>query len=505
MNLSATNPYLKQMAFRAIGWLLLIFVMLILGIACAILPPLYILLFGSMLLSLVFAVIFPSAAFFVFLLLVFGLLPSFLMSSLPLGGATIRPPEMILGFLLIVLSLKNIDRIQQIMSPAKVIAWPLYLLVMGLLVGFVVGKFLYHNELALAEFRQYFGWLALPVALFLADSKPGILHKMVIGISIVASLLMIFQLLTGIQVIYGFRGAEELSKSFVDIKRSAIGGGVLFQVYSAFWLFGHSCEGDRYRNWSLLGLSIIIGGIVAGFSRGVWAGLVVGGLVFLMMSPDIKKKKSSRLLFLGILLVSAGLVVAAAFPRIGESVVDRVTGIDKEGGRGTSVGFRLNEASQAWEKIKAHPITGLGLGAEYKRTFRQGTADGFNIEASFIHNAYLALWIKLGLAGVLFPFALLIYLTVNLRKGMKVMLVVSKLSEPMGSLLEQTAVFSTLVMMLVYSVSSPEWSQQGDIAAFATLLAIYLRSLRGELHPTMTSKKKSNSDSACGEEATFLH
>ena len=74
----------------------------------------------------------------------------------------------------------------------------------------------------------------------------------------------------------------------------------------------------------------------------------------------------------------------------------------------------------------------------------------------------------------MFPFVLFITLAIVLRRNMKVVQLVTKQIVQNDALLKLTAVFSTLLMILVYGVSSAEWSQQGNIAAIATLLVVYI-------------------------------
>lgn len=438
------------------------------GMASAILPPIFLLALFSIPIAFILAVAFPTLAFSGALVLMFGLLPPSVFASLPLGGATLRPPELILMLLLIALGFRSLGTWEDLAKPIKPLVVPLVVLCCGLLIGLTKGKLFLKNPQAMAEARQYFGWLALPLALWIAHHRPGKLHVIVMWIALIASAIMVFQLGSGIQLIYGFRGAEELSKDFKDITRSAIGGGTLFLCYAAYYLLGRFCEDTRNRFFTFLGLLLVVGGIAATFSRAVWAGAVVGGLIFLFITPKLKGSKAGTALLFATTALTGVLMLGIAAPRVGAAIEDRVLSVANEGKKGSSIGFRFDENGQAIESIKKSPILGIGLGGEYKRVFRQGDiGGGFNIETSFIHNAYLALWLKLGLAGLLFPVFLAFCLYTELRK-------LRKAPNTTEAPISKYAALATIAMMYVESITSPDWSQQGHISAASVMLVIFL-------------------------------
>lgn len=455
------------------------FIAVFFGMASAVLPPVYLLAFFSIPLGFVLATAYPSLAFSGALVVMFGLLPPFIFASLPLGGATLRPPELILILLFITVGFRSLGSWGRLSTPIKPLILPLAILCCGLFIGLVKGKVFMKNPQAMAEARQYIGWLALPLGLWIAHYRPGKLHLIVMWIALLAAAAMVFQLGSGIQLIYGFRGAEELSKEFKDVTRSAIGGGTLFLCYAAYYLFGKFCNDTKNRFVTFLGLLLIVGGIAATFSRAVWAGALTGGLVFLWITPRFKSSKAATALIFSAIALVGTLALGAAAPRVGAAIEDRILSIADEGKKGSSIGFRFDENTQAIESIKKSPIFGIGLGGEYKRVFRQGDiGGGFNIETSFIHNAYLALWLKFGLAGFLFPILLALCLYAELKEMQRK----ENTTQPEISAF---AALATLVMMYVESFTSPDWSQQGHISAASVMLVfLFSRALNS---PTQTT------------------
>lgn len=433
------------------------------GLASAVLPWQFIVgLLGLPVLLLVGAAM-PTVLFVAALLLLFGIMPEFIMAALPLGGATLRPAELVLIFCFVVVLarvlLNGID-LKPLLRP---LAWPLAILVCGFLLGMVKGKVLSNNTLALADARQYVGWLALPVGLWFGIKHPGRLQRIIIGVALLAATLMILQLGLGVQLIFGFRGAEYLSKDFSDVTRSAIGGGLFFLGFAAYRLFLHACDGDRWRWTALLGSLIAIGGIVASFNRAIWAGFVVGALLLLVFKPRTRYSTFAPfiVLFTFVCIGVAGLL--AAKPRAADALIERVASIKDEGRRGSSLGFRFDENQQALEALRRSPITGVGMGGEYKRVYRQlSTAGSFDTEIAFIHNGFLSLWLKLGVFGLLLPAALLLW-------GVKL---ARRASD--GHRLNASAGLATLILLLVSMLTSADLSTSSGTAAVGSVLALML-------------------------------
>jgi O-antigen ligase len=433
------------------------------GLASAVLPWQFMVgLFGLPVLLLVGAAM-PTVLFVAALLLLFGIMPEFIMAALPLGGATLRPAELVLIFCFVVVFARVLLNGIDLKSLLRPLAWPLAILVCGFMLGMVKGKVLSNNALALADARQYVGWLALPVGLWFGIKHPGRLERIVIGVALLAATLMILQLGLGVQLIFGFRGAEYLSKDFSDVTRSAIGGGLFFLGYAAYRLFLHACDGQRWRWTALLGSLITIGGIVASFNRAIWAGFAVGALLLLIFKPRTRHSAFAPfiVLFTFVCIGVAGLFLAK--PRAADALIERVASIKDEGRRGSSLGFRFDENQQALEALRRSPITGVGMGGEYKRVYRQlSTAGSFDTEIAFIHNGFLSLWLKLGVFGLLLPAALLL-------TGVKL---ARRASE--GHRLNASAGLATLILLLVSMLTSADLSTSSGTAAIGSVLALML-------------------------------
>lgn len=441
----------------------------IFGLASAVLPWQFLVGILGLPVLLVVGAAMPTMLFVAALLLLFGIMPEFIMAALPLGGATLRPAELVLIFCFVAVLARVLLSRMDLLTRLKPVRWPLAVLICGFVLGLVKGKLLSSNALALADARQYVGWLALPIGLWFTIAHPGRLQRIVIGIALLASALMIVQFGLGVQLIFGFRGAEQLSKDFNDVTRSAIGGGLFFLGYAAYRLFLHACDGQRWRWVALAGCLLAVGGIVASFNRAIWAGFAVGALVLLIMKP---RTRHSAVLPFVILFTFFCFGVAGLFvtkPRAADAIVERIASVSDEGRRGSSLGFRIEENQQALEALRRSPLVGVGMGGEYKRVYRQlSKAGSFDTEIAFIHNGYLSLWLKLGAFGLVLPAVLLI-------AGWRLRRATVKSGQLAG-----TAGFACLILLLVSMLTSADLSTSSGTAAIGCVLALMLAARAGK-------------------------
>jgi O-antigen ligase len=446
------------------------------GLAAAVLPWQILVGMLGLPVLLVVGAAMPTVLFTAALLLLFGVMPEFIMSALPLGGATLRPAELVLIFCFVAVLARALSGRMNLWGRLEPLRWPLIVLICGFTLGLLKGKLLAHNTLALADARQFVGWLALPIGVWLTVAYPGRLQRIVVGIALLAAALMILQLGLGVQLIFGFRGAEYLSKDFSDVTRSAIGGGLFFLGYAAYRLFLHACDGERWRWSALLGCVIAIGGIVASFNRAVWAGFAVGALALLILKP---RTRHSVVLPFAIMVTLVSVGVAGLFvakPRAADAIVERVLSVSDEGRRGSSLGFRLEENQQAMQALRASPLVGVGMGGEYKRVYRQlSTAGSFDTEVAFIHNGYLSLWLKLGAFGLALPAALLI-------AGWRI-----RGASVRSGQLAGTAGFACLILLLVSMLTSADLSTSSGTAAIGCVLALMLSARSPEQQAPVTA------------------
>lgn len=125
--------------------------------------------------------------------------------------------------------------------------------------------------------------------------------------------------------------------------------------------------------------------------RTYWAELAIGTLVLLLSSQWRQAAK---------FVVLAGLLVAGAV-LLGSRFTERLESLDLAQ---TDTQFsadnadHVNDLADAWDQVRQSPWMGIGLGREYE-TWR---IRHWKPESVMVHNAPLHVWLKYGLAGLLF-------------------------------------------------------------------------------------------------------
>ncbi len=125
--------------------------------------------------------------------------------------------------------------------------------------------------------------------------------------------------------------------------------------------FGQRAWKERARKTGLLlaivcGLAGIAGGMIASQSRGVWAGVSVGFVVYAMM---LGRRFFISTLAIG--AVAAGVLFAAAPSSVKGRLLSVVSSQAGSVGDQWSKQTRYELWTQAWEQVKAHPFMGVGF------------------------------------------------------------------------------------------------------------------------------------------------
>lgn len=158
------------------------------------------------------------------------------------------------------------------------------------------------------------------------------------------------------------------------------------------------------RSWRehafLLALfGIVVAGLILSKSRGFWVATILGLLVLLVASPAAERRRLvvTGTVGAGVLLVTAFAVAADYVMLIGTGIAKRFLTISTATTADVSLMNRFAENVGAWETVRLSPILGYGWGATYE--YYSLISDGTQVWG-FVHNAYLGLWLKIGLWGL---------------------------------------------------------------------------------------------------------
>jgi O-antigen ligase len=152
--------------------------------------------------------------------------------------------------------------------------------------------------------------------------------------------------------------------------------------------------------WVLLGSPLLVACLILSYRRSFWIGAVLGlALVLLLGTSPVGRR----------LLVPGALGLAIAVWLLGSihfqdqvPLVKRVASLNPSKLEASAEDrYRNNERANVIAEIKAHPITGLGVGVPW-----QATAQTLSVEyeaegRQYVHFAVLWFWLKLGILGLL--------------------------------------------------------------------------------------------------------
>jgi O-antigen ligase len=164
----------------------------------------------------------------------------------------------------------------------------------------------------------------------------------------------------------------------------------------------------------LLGCAaLILGGIVASFSRGAWLGVALAGLVTVLLYARWTRVVTLALAPLAALLLLGGaahVVPASVSGRLG-SIVDEARPFDASTITITPENFaaveRMAHWQAGWHMFTHHPALGVGVGnfnTRYPDYYVRAT---FRVSQGHAHNIYIQMLAETGIAG-LFAYLILI-------------------------------------------------------------------------------------------------
>jgi len=250
--------------------------------------------------------------------------------------------------------------------------------------------------------RNFLYWFWIPVILILLASKPSLAIKYLVRVFVAIGLMVataaIVQSVTGLQISgVGRVGDLENTSGIVSGVTRVQMPGFLFVLFSLVWV-AVNLKLNKLSWVYALPLFLILGaGLIVNFGRALWfwsAFALALSIVF------IDKKHRAGYMIFGVLAVVVAFGGAVFFkPTAVDNILERVSSVKDEGGRGTSYGWRQWENQDAMVKLLASPVVGIGVGGEFRPWLR--TLVAFEEHTRYVHNSYLFIALKIGVPGVL--------------------------------------------------------------------------------------------------------
>lgn len=353
--------------------------------------------------SFVLAFAYPEFAAAALLAAMFGVFPSFILPNIPVAGGSVRPEDIGIAIFLLILMMRHAGTIGQRLATLKPYAWPICAILLSALVSIIYSFFIGKVPLKdiFNEARAYYVWLFLPLLPLAIDSAERMRRFgfLLLCLALLLAVGGMFQAVTGIHV---FQRDQLMSLTTVDetfggIARSASPGGVFMAAVFIYICAALTMRSKASVVGSFVVGTILLGGIVVGFTRSLWVSVIIGLILLAVYA-----RHGRYLVLIGALLMAgfgALATLAVANPTYLDAVTGRLLTLNDEIKTGTSFGRRKVELDYAIPKVMKNPLVGVGMGGKYK----PHTLDAFGWEGEtrYIHNLYAAAATKMGVPGLL--------------------------------------------------------------------------------------------------------
>lgn len=438
----------------------------ILGILTALLPPVVLLALTFLPILIIVAWNYPAMALLILISVLYGVIPSYLVPSIPLGGGNLQANDLALGCLFLIVSLQSSRVLPEIFIKLKPLTFPLLLLIVLFSLSLIFSIGYFHNPVkhVLAEVRNFLYWLILPivVAIVTVDrTKYQFILNGLMTIGYIISAALIFQHLTGIDIL----GSGRVEKLVTLEKTSEIirttSPGIYLVILSIYFIVSRWLSGKISPLLAGLACTPLILGLLVTFGRGVW---IASALSILLLAASISRIAFLRLFIIGSLTLSiilSGLFIVK--PETGEAIADRLFSVAKEVDGGSSAEWRYLENTYAIEHVITSPIVGVGIGGFAHPKFHPIMTDDL---LRYVHNGYLYLVVKIGIFGLLIP------ITIMWRVGRWFKANKETYSE--SFLHSRKALLAVFFVPCITSFTQPEWMVYTGVGFLALVLGLLL-------------------------------
>lgn len=374
----------------------------------------------------------------------------------PVGS--FRIDELVILYLAVVATLRAVWRQENPLARLGPFIWPLIYLYACVVMSAAYVKFFSPNPSLLSELRSFVIWLLLPLLAYVVDTerKRKILMTCVVGVAVLVSIYVMTESFFHVALLAS--RVEALDAANMDVTRSIAGGTTYLMVLSLLWSVNGMTTQAKYLPVLMVVALIVTGGIAVSFGRGVWIATALGFVLASWLNRGMRGTLVSVALVL-VTLALVLLVMAAAKPRFVEAMADRAFGVTQEIKTGGSFRWRQIENSYAFDAIEKRPLTGVGIGGQYKN--RVSAESTFATETQYIHNAYVGLMVKMGVQAIIFPVMMVIVFS---RMAYRLRSRVSMNDRPLYA-----ALTATFFVPVLTSITQPEWIDRVSVAALCVV------------------------------------
>jgi O-antigen ligase len=245
-----------------------------------------------------------------------------------------------------------------------------------------------------------------------ADSMRKLLFAALACAALTGALAVVLQLAHGLVGTFQGAGGQQI---YTQATQEGLGGlkrirqPGLALSYILFWwsiVAAMTARGGlRSVLWLLVGASAV--NVVLSFNRNMWLGLGLGIALMLVLSGVQLRRRLLTGVAVGIGAAVLVLAVAGQTGRAKEldPILQRAATVvsPQELAAESSLRDREWETAQAWHTVTTHPLTGVGVGADFGVRFNHAEGNGIWINSvqRFLHDQWLWLLLIGGVPGLI--------------------------------------------------------------------------------------------------------
>ncbi len=401
-----TNPTNPPKRPALTGLVILGMLALFFGLASALLPYWFVLSALLVPAVAILMLVWPELGFTALIGLTCGLVHPAFVPRVPLLGGSVAASDAVLVMLALYAAFKLASQQHKPSETAPIKGAPLLAVAFGLFgVCFVVSvaMSLWVKEVnptwVLGEARRLLYLATLPIAIVILRAREQ-QKRFVISLVVLGCLFSVGQIFQGIFNIqvFGDKGRmvvlDTMGRQDYGTTRS-ITLGIEVIVFALLLTVGAHVLGAIRKRVFFPVSGLLLLGIFLSFGRTTFAVVLV---CVLMVVAWLNIKKIPQLLGLLLLVVALASVFTSVWkPDYFAAVYYRMASINTEVTSGDSAQWRYWEAEEIIPHIMKYPFSGVGLGADYKKSNRSTADADLN---RYIHNAYLYMAGKMGLPAL---------------------------------------------------------------------------------------------------------
>ncbi len=256
---------------------------------------------------------------------------------------------------------------------------------------------------ALLGFRPLLYLLAFMPAVVAFSRPEGTARVLAVAsiLAVTVSVAAVVQIIVGdAHMLFVISGFDALVRSDPATGFLRVRPPGLYLVYAAA-SFAASCiiwaPRGKARSWALVVLPLTVVCMLLSFNRNMIVGLIGGMLVSGLVST---RRQRLILLALAAAVAMSVVLLAVDVGHLDQPLVQRFSSLFDPEARTAALDDRGYESAAALATVLRQPLLGIGWGRGYGAlATRLGVGGVTTFERPWIHNQYLGMWVRAGLAG----------------------------------------------------------------------------------------------------------